>query len=129
MPLAAGENHYLRYEFQRLMEDGAVARVPARRVQVRWHHRDDAGGGAGRGDADAVLPALSITGINMAATIHVLASLPNRGYFEADMAKGNGLRSELCTAPYEVSEAGQVQPLERPGIGVEVDEDSSALIR
>jgi D-galactarolactone cycloisomerase len=121
-PLAAGENHYLRYDFAQLLEDGAVS--------VLQPDVSKAGGVAEVMRIAAlaaavqvpVCPHTSITGINMAATIHVLASLPTTGYFEADLAKGNTLRDQLCTTPYAVSE-GAVVPLETPGLGVEVDEE------
>ena len=41
-PLAAGENHYTRFEFTRLIEDGAVELRAAGPVQDRRRHRSDA---------------------------------------------------------------------------------------
>jgi D-galactarolactone cycloisomerase len=121
-PLAAGENHYLRYDFAQLLEDGAVS--------VLQPDVSKAGGisevlrimALAAAAQVPVCPHTSITGINMAATIHVLASAPTTGYFEADLAQGNTLRDQLCSAPYVVTD-GAVVPLEAPGIGVEVDEE------
>ncbi|MFZ5555254.1 MAG: hypothetical protein ACOZDY_00800 [Pseudomonadota bacterium] len=44
------------------------------------------------------------------------------GYFEADLAKNNAFREELAGKPYRVTGDGTVRPLERPGIGLDVDE-------
>jgi D-galactarolactone cycloisomerase len=59
----------------------------------------------------------------MAATIHVLASIDNGGYFEGDISEPNPFRDRLVSSPYEIGADGNVAPLEKPGIGVEVDED------
>ena len=122
-PLAAGENHFTRFEFVRLIEEGSVdiiqpdlsksggiteclriaAMASAYKLQVNPH--------------------TSMTGINMAATIHFLASIDNGGYFEGDVSKANLFRDELTSTPYELAKDGTVRPLEAPGIGVEVNED------
>ena len=67
-------------------------------------------------------PHTSATGLNMAASIHLLASVDNAGYFEGDVAAFNPFRDELGGVPYQLSESGQVLPLEKAGIGIEVDE-------
>src|SRR4029077_8344409 len=64
----------------------------------------------------------SMTGLNMAATIHFLAAIENGGYFEADISKNNLFRDKLVSTPYRIDRDGNVAPLEAPGIGVEVDE-------
>ena len=58
----------------------------------------------------------------MAASIHLLAAIDNGGYFEADTAKVNLFRDQLTTPPYVLDNEGCVQPLEGPGLGLEVDE-------
>ncbi|HEY0119726.1 MAG TPA: mandelate racemase/muconate lactonizing enzyme family protein [Cellulomonas sp.] len=123
VPLAAGENHYLRFEFQRLINAGAVT--------VLQPDVSKSGGitevmriAALAATAHlTVNPHTSVTGLNMAAVIHVIASLPNAHFFEADIAKGNQLHDVLCSTPYVLDPAGTVTPLDGPGIGVEVDED------
>ena len=123
MPLAAGENHFTRFEFQRLIDEGSVdiiqpdlsksggiteclriaAMASAHKLPVHLH--------------------TSVTGLNMAASIHVLASIDNGGYFEGDVSKGNLLRDHLTDKPYWVAKDGTVRPLEKPGIGLDVDEE------
>ena len=71
----------------------------------------------------SIHPHTSMTGLNMAATIHFLAAIDNGGYFEADVSKGNLFRDRLTSAPYTLDTNGCVAPPEKPGLGVEVDED------
>lgn len=63
-----------------------------------------------------------MTGVNQAASIHLLAAIENAGYFEADVSRGNLFRDALGSEPWRIGEDGTVLPLDAPGIGVEVDE-------
>lgn len=121
-PLAAGENHYTRFEFDRLVEDGAVRIL-----------QPDLSKSGGITEALRIAslaakaglpihPHSSMTGLNHAATIHFLASIPNGGYFEGDVSRSNKFRDELVDNPGAIDGNGCVWPLERPGLGVEVDE-------
>ncbi len=121
-PLAAGENHYTRFEFNRVIEDGAITILQPDLSKT---------GGITEALRIAALasswklpihPHTSMTGINMAATIHFLAAIENGGFFEADISKNNLFRDKLVSNPYRVDTDGNVAPLEAPGIGVEVDE-------
>ncbi len=121
-PLAAGENHYTRFEFNRVIEDGAITILQPDLSKT---------GGITEALRIAALasswklpihPHTSMTGINMAATIHFLAAIENGGFFEADISKNNLFRERLVSTPYRIDKEGNVAPLEAPGIGVEVDE-------
>jgi L-alanine-DL-glutamate epimerase-like enolase superfamily enzyme len=121
-PLAAGENHYTRFEFNRVIEDGAITILQPDLSKT---------GGITEALRIAALasswklpihPHTSMTGINMAATIHFLAAIENGGFFEADISKNNLFRDKMVTTPYKLDNDGNVAPLESPGIGVEVDE-------
>jgi len=121
-PLAAGENHYTRFEFNQVDECGAI---------TIWQPDLSKTGGITEGLRIAAMasarkypvnPHTSMTGLNMAASIHLLASIENGGYFEADVSKLNLFRDQLTTTPYVLGTDGCVRPLERPGIGLEVDE-------
>ena len=122
-PSRQAENHYTRFEFHRLIEDGAIRILQPDLSKT---------GGITEGLRIAAMasawklpinPHSSTTGINMAATIHFLCAIENRGYFEADVARENLFRDRLCSTPFEIDSTGSVRPLERPGIGVDVDED------
>jgi len=121
-PLAAGENHFTRYEFTRVLEDGVI---------TIWQPDLSKCGGitealriAGMASAFKIPihPHSSMTGVNQAASIHFLAAIENGGYFEADISKANRFRDELGSTPWTIGADGNVRPNETPGIGVEVDE-------
>jgi L-alanine-DL-glutamate epimerase-like enolase superfamily enzyme len=121
-PLAAGENHYTRFEFNRIIEDGAITILQPDLSKT---------GGITEALRIAALasswklpihPHTSMTGLNMAATIHFLAAIENGGYFEADVSKNNQFRDSLVSMPYQLDGGGNVLPLEGHGIGVDLDE-------
>ncbi len=123
LPLAAGENHYTRFEFNRVIEDGAITILQPDLSKT---------GGITEALRIAALasswklpihPHTSMTGLNMAATIHFLAAIENGGYFEADISKNNLFRDKLVSTPYKTDKDGNVLPLEGHGIGLELDED------
>lgn len=121
VPLAAGENHYTRYEFARMLEERAV--------QIFQPDLSKTGGitetlriaAAASAWRIPVNPHSSAGGINMAATVHLLAAIDNGGYFEACVSQLNPLR-DMFGAPFEIGADGCVAPIDRPGIGLEIDE-------
>jgi D-galactarolactone cycloisomerase len=123
VPLAAGENCYTRYDFQRLLDQGAVSvlqpdlsRCGGITEAVRIAALASAAG----------LPVCTHgchTGLNMAASVHFLASVDTARYFEGDGSTDNPLRSRLCSESYSLEPDGTVRPLAGPGLGVDVDED------
>ncbi|HUF22433.1 MAG TPA: mandelate racemase/muconate lactonizing enzyme family protein [Burkholderiales bacterium] len=124
VPLAAGENHYTRFEFDRVIEDGAITILQpdlSKTGGITEALRIAALAGTWK---LPIHPHTSMTALNMAASIHFLAAIENAGYFEADVSKNNLFRDKLVTSqPYKVDKSGCVKPLEAPGIGLEVDED------
>jgi len=123
VPLAAGENHYTRFEFTRVIEDRAITILQPDLAKT---------GGITEALRIAALasawklpihPHTSMTGLSMAASVHFLAAIDNGGYFEADVSTGNLFRDRLTSTPYTLDANGCVGPLEKPGLGVEVDED------
>jgi L-alanine-DL-glutamate epimerase-like enolase superfamily enzyme len=122
-PLAAGENHYTRFEFDRVIEDGAVT--------ILQPDLSKSGGiteclriaAMGSAQKLPVHPHSSMTGLNHAASIHFLAAIDNGGYFEGDVSKSNKFRDELVANPGAIDKDGNVWPLDKPGLGVEVDEE------
>jgi len=122
VPLAAGENHFTRFEFSRVIEDGAITILQpdlSKTGGITELLRIAAMASAYK---LPINPHTCMTGLNMAATIHVLASIDNGGYFEGDVSRNNLFRDELTSSPYRIDTDGNVRPLEAPGIGVEVDE-------
>jgi D-galactarolactone cycloisomerase len=122
VPLAAGENHFTRFEFTRLIEDAAVSFVQpdlSKTGGVTETMRIAAMASAWKLPLN---PHTSATGINMATTINVLAAADNPGYFEGDVAKHNPFRDEVGGVPYALDANGCVRPSEKPGLGLDVDE-------
>jgi L-alanine-DL-glutamate epimerase-like enolase superfamily enzyme len=122
-PLAAGENHYTRYEFNRVLEDGSISilqpdlsKTGGLTEALRIAHM-------GSAYKLPVHPHSSMTGLNHAISIHMLAAIDNGGYFEGDVSKANKFRDELCSKPYEIDRQGLVWPIDKPGLGLEVDEN------
>ncbi|MGB6103313.1 MAG: mandelate racemase/muconate lactonizing enzyme family protein [Pusillimonas sp.] len=123
VPFAAGENHFTRFDFNSLIDDG----------NVRFLQPDmSKTGGITEGLRIAALgsarklsfnPHTSTTAPNMALTIHVLCAVENPGYFEADVTELNPFRDELGgRKPYELDADGCVHPYDDTSIGLEVDE-------
>jgi len=57
------------------------------------------------------------------ASVQFLSTIENSGYFEADCSLNNPLRDELIDPPIRVQADGTISPSEKPGIGVDVNED------
>src|SRR5436190_14215129 len=122
-PLAAGENHYTRFEFNRVIEDGSITILQpdlSKTGGITEALRIAAMASAYK---LPINPHSSMTGLNMATTIHFLCAIDNGGYFEGDVSKGNLFRDELVSKPYEVGKDGCVRPLEGKGLGLEVNEE------
>jgi D-galactarolactone cycloisomerase len=122
VPLAAGGNHYTRYEFTTLIEDGAVQFVQpdlSKTGGITEGLRIAAMAGAHK---LTVNPHTSATAINMATTIHFLCAVDNPGYFEGDVTSLNPFRDLLGgVAPYALDDQGCVRPLEGVGNGLRID--------
>ena len=122
VPLAAGENHYTRFEFSRLIEEGVVGILQPDLSKC---------GGITEGLKIAAMASAyklpihfhTSQGINMTAAVQVLSAIENGGYFEADCSLNNPLRDELIDPPIRVAADGTISPSEKPGIGVDVNED------
>jgi D-galactarolactone cycloisomerase len=122
-PLAAGENHYTRFEFDRLIEDGVVTILQPDLSKSGGITECLRIGALASAAKLPVHPHSSMTGLNHAATIHFLAAIDNSGYFEGDVSQSNKFRDELVANPGVVDKDGNVWPLDKPGIGLEVDEE------
>jgi L-alanine-DL-glutamate epimerase-like enolase superfamily enzyme len=122
VPIAAGENHYTRYEFARLLEDGVV--------QVFQPDLSKTGGVTEAMRIAALVsawgykvhPHSSATSINHAACLHMLAAVDNAGYFEACVSHHNPFRDMFGVA-FSIDESGHVKPSEGHGLGVDIDEE------
>ncbi len=125
--IAAGEEVCDVKEFQRLMDVGGidVAQVDVTRVgglarskRIGWdsveRHR-------------LCVNHSYKTGINIAASLHFVAALPNTHYFEYCVEQG-ALRQALTKQKFPVVD-GEIKVPEEPGLGVDLDEAVVAKYR
>lgn len=121
VPLAAGENHFMRFEFAQMLEAGAV--------QI-WQPDLSKTGGITEAVRIAAMASAfripihahsSATGLNHAASLHFLAATENAGYFEACVSHFNPFR-DMFGPTFTIGKDGCVEPPTGPGLGVEVDE-------
>ena len=123
VPLAAGENHYTRYEFQRLLDEGVV--------QYLQPDLSKSGGisevlriaAMASARSLSIHPHSSMTALNLAASLHLLSAIDNPGFFEADVSHTNLFRTELGDHDFAVDAEGCLWAPDRPGLGIEVNED------
>jgi L-alanine-DL-glutamate epimerase-like enolase superfamily enzyme len=122
-PLAAGENHYTRFEFNRVIEDGAITILQPDLSKTGGITEALRIAALASAHKLPIHPHSSMTGLNHAASIHFLAAIDNGGYFEGDVSKSNKFRDDLVSNPGTVDKDGNVWPLDKPGLGLEVNED------
>lgn len=126
LPLAAGENHFLRHDFQTLLAEGLIAYAQPDVSKCGGITELLRIAALASAHGVPVCPHSATTSLNFATSIHLLAALDNPGWFEADASPVNPFRNELCSEAWQLDEQGCVRPLDKPGIGVEVDE---AMVR
>lgn len=123
VPLAAGENHYTRYEFGPLLQAGHVTFIQPDLSKTGGVTEAMRIAGMAAALKLSVNPHTSATAINMATSIHYLCGVDNPGYFEADVTVLNPFRDEMADRlPYTLDAEGCVRPLDGPGIGLAMDE-------
>lgn len=122
VPLAAGENHYTRYEFGPLLASGSVGYVQPDLSKVGGVTEAMRVAAMASALKLSVNPHTSATAINMATSIHYLCAVDNPGYFEADVTALNPFRDEMMDQPpYTLDKDGCVHPYEGVGIGLRID--------
>ena len=123
VPLAAGENHYTRYEFAALLESGHVQFVQPDLSKTGGVTESMRIAAMASAQKLTVNPHTSATAVNMATTIQFLCAVDNPGYFEGDVTLLNPFRDQLCDkAPYQLDDKGCVRPHEGVGIGLKIDQ-------
>ena len=66
--------------------------------------------------------------VSLAACLNLLYALPNADYFECDMDP-SPWREEFLRSPLFTSDRGMVEPFDRPGLGLDIDEAALAAWR
>lgn len=122
VPLAAGENHFTRYEFALLLEDGDISIVQPDLSKTGGVTEAMRIAAMASAQKLTVNPHTSATALNMATTIHFLSAIDNAGYFEGDVTTYNPFRDKLTDqSPYSLDANGCVSPIDGIGIGLKID--------
>ena len=95
VPLAAGENHFTRFEFNRLIEERSITILQPDLSKTGGITETLRIAAMASAYKLPINPHTSMTGLNMAASIHFLAAIENGGYFEGDVSKKNLFRDKL----------------------------------
>jgi len=122
-PLAAGENHYTRYEFDPLIASEAVGFVQPDLSKAGGITESLKIAAIASARRLSINPHTSATAVNMATSISFLCGIDNPGYFEADLTAYNPFRDNMADKPpYALDSEGCVSALEGIGIGLRIDE-------
>jgi L-alanine-DL-glutamate epimerase-like enolase superfamily enzyme len=122
-PLALGENTYTRFEF--------VPHIEAGHVQILQPDVGKCGGVTEIMRIAALAAAYKIpihphggvTGLDLVAGIHVLSAIENGGYFESSEGYNPLRNGPFIGDAYSIGADGCVRAPDKPGIGLEIDEE------
>ena len=123
IPIAGFETESSKYQFARLIDAGAIQVVQFDIVQVGGFTE------ARKIASYAQMRHLPFTAknystaVSTAATLQLLYALPNGDYFECDQDP-NDLRDGFVAGSFYTLDDGMAQPLDRPGLGIDIDEDA-----
>jgi D-arabinonate dehydratase/D-galactarolactone cycloisomerase len=121
IPIAGFETETSKFNFAAMMDAGAIQMVQPDVIQV---------GGiteARKIAAYAQMRHLGFssknysTAVSLAACLNLLYALPNADYFECDMDP-SPWRDQFLRTPLFTFDQGMVQPFDRPGLGLDIDE-------
>ncbi len=121
LPLAAGENHFTRFQARQLLERGAVDVIqpdPAKAGGITECRKIADLASAFR---RPFAPHTGMSAVDASACVHLLCASTNALVYEADCAPYNPFRDELCAGAPTVVD-GWIEPSDRPGLGFELDE-------
>ncbi|MGP1614386.1 MAG: mandelate racemase/muconate lactonizing enzyme family protein [Pollutimonas bauzanensis] len=122
VPFAAGENHFTRFDFNTLIEDGNVRYLQPDMSKTGGITEGLRIAAMASAQKLSVNPHTSTTAPNMAATIHYMCAIENPGYFEADVTALNPFRDALGgRAPYELDSGGFVHAYDDISTGLAID--------
>lgn len=127
MRIAAGEEICDVKEFQAMMDTGGIDVVQVDVTRVGGLARSKRIGWDSVERHRLCVNHSYKTGINLAASLHFVAALPNTHYFEYCVEQGD-LRKHLTKQAFPVID-GDISVPEDPGLGIELDEDIVAKYR
>ncbi|ELZ28085.1 mandelate racemase [Halogeometricum pallidum JCM 14848] len=131
VPIAAGEAHYGRFEFKRLVDDRTVDVVQPNLGRCGGLTEANRIADMATTENVAVRPHIWNSAVGLAAAVQFAASVsdyphtrnvPDPMMVEFDRSE-NPLRDEILTTPFDPT-GGEVSVPQGPGLGVDVDEDA-----
>ncbi len=125
--IAAGEEVCDVGEFRRLMDVGGIDVVQVDVTRVGGLSRSKRIGWDSAARHRLCVNHSYKTGVNIAASLHFVAALPNTRYFEYCVEQG-ALRQTLTKQRFPVVD-GEISVPEEPGLGVELDEQVVSRFR
>lgn len=121
IPIAGFETESSKYQFAELIDAGAIQMVQFDVVQVGGFTEARKIANYAQMRHLAFTAKNYSTAISTAATLQLLFGLPNGDYFECDQDP-NDLRDGFVARPFYTLDDGLAEPMDRPGLGVDVDE-------
>jgi len=121
VPLAGGENHFLRYQARQLLETKAVDVIQPDPCKAGGITECKKIADLAAAFRRAFAPHVGMSAIDSAACVHLLCATSNALIYESDCSAHNPFRDELCSGQPQVVD-GYIEPTDAPGLGFEVDE-------
>lgn len=121
IPVAAGENHYLRRAFRDLFSAGALSICQADGCKTGGISELKKIADMAAAWDIPMAPHTSHSVISAALNAHLLSAIPNGLIYEADVAKINPFRTDLAKPAFGVTD-GHIEPNDAPGLGLDIDE-------
>ncbi|WP_276255904.1 mandelate racemase/muconate lactonizing enzyme family protein [Halomontanus rarus] len=130
-PIAAGEAHYGRFAFKRLIDDRTVDIVQPNLARCGGLSEARTIAKLATTENVAVRPHIWNSAVGMAAAVQFAASIPDYPHtrnvpepmlLEFDRSE-NPLRSDLLETPFDPS-GGSLDVPQEPGLGISIDEDA-----
>lgn len=121
VPLAAGENHFTRYQARQLLEAGCVDILQPDPCKCGGITEAKKIADLASAHRRMFAPHVGMSGIDGAACVHLLCAVANPLVYESDCAAYNPFRDELVIGAPKVVD-GWIEPSDAPGLGIEIDE-------
>ncbi len=125
LPMATGERFYNPFQFKDLVDRKIVSLIRPDLSLAGGFTQVKKIAGIAEPALVGIFPHLMGSPVNNAAFAHLAAAIPNYSHTEAN--PHTGILSDIVDQPFQV-EGGYREVPDRPGIGVEIDEDVLARI-
>ena len=123
IPIATGERFFSIYQYKDLVDRGIVSMIRADVSLAGGFTQVKKIAGLAEAAFVGVFPHLMGTAVNTAAFVQLAAAIPNYIVMEANEV--GGPLSEIVDEPVALERGHRILP-DRPGIGLEIDEDALA---